>query len=283
MLKNLNKTDFDNYIDFAYSLALDQSKSVYPTYTDGIKTKEDFVVRAKKAFARENEEILLFEVGGAVEGWIHYYALEDDACISFCAFNINQYTEVAIDEFVKYASTKYKGYTLQFGLPTANVNTISCLEKKKFGKADECNVDVLHFKNYQLLEVAADITEVTKENFSEFANLHAIHDEDMYWNNERIWEKLDEWHIYLCYISGEVAGAIYYTYFDIMMEIFGVDYGNNQFDETVFKGLLVKALNEGKKDGVSNLIFFNAEEEHATVAGLGFEHVGEYVLYERKI
>ena len=43
MLRILEEDEFDKYIDFAYELATDPAKSGYPTYADGIKTKERFV------------------------------------------------------------------------------------------------------------------------------------------------------------------------------------------------------------------------------------------------
>ncbi len=55
MLKKLQEQDFDRYVDFAYQLALDMTKSGYPTYADGIKTKDDFVARAREAFSTDNE------------------------------------------------------------------------------------------------------------------------------------------------------------------------------------------------------------------------------------
>lgn len=283
MLKKLEEKDFDKHVEFAHSLALDQSKSAYPTYTDGIKTKEDFITRAKKAFARENEEILLFEVAGKVEGWIHYFVLEEDKYISFCAFNVNDHVEIAIKEFLEHISHNYRGCTLYFGLPTVNVSAISCLEKIGFDKDDECYVDVMYFDKYQPIEETAGIVQVTKENYSEFAKLHAASDEEMYWNTERIFENLDDWHIYLCYTNDELAGAIYYNYCGTSMEIFGVDFPNDSYDETTFKALLIKALNEGKKDGCSDLTFFNGECEHSVVSELGFTHVGEYVLYTQEV
>lgn len=42
MLRICTEQDFNTYFDFVYELALDQSKSGYPTYSDGIKTKEMF-------------------------------------------------------------------------------------------------------------------------------------------------------------------------------------------------------------------------------------------------
>ena len=42
MLIKPTREEGETYIDFAYELALDPSRSGYPTYADGIKTKEDF-------------------------------------------------------------------------------------------------------------------------------------------------------------------------------------------------------------------------------------------------
>jgi len=53
MLIKLKEQDFDKYIDFAYALALDLTKSGYPTYTDGIKTREDFIRQSRRAFTNE--------------------------------------------------------------------------------------------------------------------------------------------------------------------------------------------------------------------------------------
>ncbi len=45
MLRLCEKDEFDQYIDLAYELALDLTRSGYPTYCDGIKTKKMFVER----------------------------------------------------------------------------------------------------------------------------------------------------------------------------------------------------------------------------------------------
>lgn len=39
MLRKLEEKEINNYIDFAYTLALDITKSSYPTFTDGVKSK----------------------------------------------------------------------------------------------------------------------------------------------------------------------------------------------------------------------------------------------------
>lgn len=43
MLQVLEKKDFDQYINMAYEISSDLSRTSFPVYTDGVKTKEDFV------------------------------------------------------------------------------------------------------------------------------------------------------------------------------------------------------------------------------------------------
>ena len=92
MLRICTEQEYQKYADFVYEIATDQSKSGYPTYSDGIKTKEMFLDRSQKAFSRDTENILLFEYEGTVEGWIHYYWLPEDRYLSTVSFNINSHT-----------------------------------------------------------------------------------------------------------------------------------------------------------------------------------------------
>jgi len=42
MLIEPTKEQVEKYLDFCYGLALDPTRSGYPTYTDGVKTREYF-------------------------------------------------------------------------------------------------------------------------------------------------------------------------------------------------------------------------------------------------
>ncbi len=44
MLRELNQSNYKNYLDWAYSLALDMTRSGYPTYADGLKSRAEFDV-----------------------------------------------------------------------------------------------------------------------------------------------------------------------------------------------------------------------------------------------
>ena len=60
MLVKATAEDIEKYVARVYELAMDQSKSGYPTYTDGFKTKEDFFKDARESVTGDTQEILLF-------------------------------------------------------------------------------------------------------------------------------------------------------------------------------------------------------------------------------
>ena len=49
MLRAHTEQNYKKYADFVYEPAIDQSKSVYPTYSDGIQTKEMLLSHSRQA------------------------------------------------------------------------------------------------------------------------------------------------------------------------------------------------------------------------------------------
>ena len=64
MLRQLGKDEYMQYLDSAYELTLDMSRSCYPTYADGLKTREDFDAHAARPFQRDDYTMLLYEEDG---------------------------------------------------------------------------------------------------------------------------------------------------------------------------------------------------------------------------
>ena len=148
MLVPLQEKDFDKYIDFAYELALDPTRAGYPAYFDGIKTKEDFIIAARKGFSRPGEQILLYQENGQVEGWIHYYDLAEDRYLGFRACCVRRNTAQALDELQEYLTARYSDYDLTMGFPEANREAISWLERSGFSVFDDLNDYHLLFSQY---------------------------------------------------------------------------------------------------------------------------------------
>lgn len=279
MLKRLQEQDFDRYVDFAYELALDMTKSGYPTYADNIKTKDDFVTRARKSFSTSTEDILLFEQDGKTAGWIHYFYLPEDHYLDTCAFCIASGTEEALTEFIAFAREHFPGSELYLGFPKENTEAVTMLKASGFDCIEESYNDAVDFEEYTLQPEDAGILPITRENYELFSVLHSRNDQDMYWNSARILDAIERWRIYVCLRNGETAGAIYFMDDKSMPEIFGVDFPGNVYDSSVFRALLVAALNCCKQSGAKHMIFFNESASQADAVACGFRCIGKYVCF----
>lgn len=281
MLKPCAKNEFDQYVDFAYELATDAEKSAYPTYCDGIKTKEMFIERLLKAYERETEEILLFETCGNVEGLIHYHWIPEDNYIATCGFNINKDTKLAISEFLALVEKRFKGYDLFLGFPAENSSAVNFFEEQGF----ECIED--DYNNTAFLDLVNDIPtfknliRITRENYESFKILHDQIEGDMYWNSKRIWNDLDNWTIYVEEKDKVPRGAVYYTNIsDDWAEIFGIDLDNDEFDQDIFKTLLYASLADAKSKGSKTMTFFCDGKGEQAALECGFSCVGRYLCYK---
>lgn len=282
MLIKPTQEEGETYIDFAYILSQDPSRSGYPTYTDGIKTKADFTEACRRGLTRDNRRVLLYLENGIVSGWIQFFFEEDSRYLQTDIFNISGSIPVALQEFSLYCEENFPGYTLYLGFPGENTSAVRCLEDEGWMCLERSWNDVLSFENYQLKEEKGDIVKVTRENFVDFRCLHQPVEGDMYWNCSRLLDCLDEWAIWMYYDRGKPEAAVYFRDEEILCEIFGVDFAGNSYDEEIFCRLVRKALNECFLQGKKYMVFFNDEETQRSALRLGFNCVGEYVLYVKK-
>jgi len=284
MLKACTEQDYKKYRDFVHELALDQSKSGYPTYSDGIKTKEMFFERAEKAFSRETEQILLFEYHGIVEGWIHYYWIPEDNYLSTVSLNINSATEEAMGEFLSFAEENFKGYNLFLGYSKSNKKAVEFLSTHGFECIEEDYNNTAFLEKYESAPENGGMVSVTKENYELFRKLHTQAEGDMYWNSDRIYADIENWVIFVKVKNNEPIGCVYYMDADDgWFEIFGIDLKDGIFNPALFRELLVKALNEAKMRGGKYMTFFCDEEGQEIASKIGFECVGEYVCFRKSL
>ena len=285
MLKKLEQQDFDRYVDFAYELALDMTKSGYPTYADGIKTKSDFISRARAALSADNEEILLFERNGSVAGWIHYFYLPEDRYLDTSSFCIAEGMAEALAEFTAFARERFPGSTLYLGFPKENTEAVSALEASGFELIEESFNDVLDYNGYIPRPESGDIVPVTRENYQLFTELHSKYDEEMYWNSERILRVIENWRLFVLIRNEKPAGAVYFRIWEdkLLSEIFGIDFPGGVYDGEVFRTLLTAALNCDKRRGTRHMVFFNEDESQSDTLACGFRCVGRYVCFKKEL
>lgn len=284
MLRSCTEQEFKQYADFVYELALDPSRSSYPTYTDGIKTKEMFLERAQSAFSKATEEILLFEYEETVEGWIHYYFISEDHYLSAVTFNIQTHMKQALQEFLEFVQIRFKGYELYLGFPTDNKNAVDFLSNHEFECIEDDFNNTAFLEKYEPIPISDSVILITKENFNYFRTLHRTFEQDMYWNSDRIYAALDKWIIFVKLRQDEVLGSVYLIDCDDdWFEIFGIDMKDEIFDSEVFYELLGKALNTAKERNGKYMTFFCEKEQLEIVKKLGFQCISEYVCYKKLI
>ena len=281
MLRSCTKNEFDQYGNFTYEIAIDLTKSGYPTYCDGIKTKDMFIERSLKAFERENEQMLLFICEGEVQGMIHYYWLPEDQYLSTIGFNIAKATEQALSEFLAYIGDRFKGYDVFLGFPAENISAVGFLAGQGFECIENDYNNTAFLEKMDKILENGDAIRIDRENFESFRILHSQIDGDMYWNAERIFANMDNWVIFVREIDGEPQGAIYYiNAADGWFEIFGIDMNHGEHNPELFKELLMTALYDAKHRGGHVMTFFCDEEYEAAAKECGFICAGNYLCYK---
>lgn len=287
MLTLAGRADIDAHIEMFYELSQDLTRSSFPTYTDGIKTKSEFFEKTYGGLEQEDEELLLYCEDGEVLGLIRYYWIEKEKYLSIAAFDVKRGTARAIDEFLRHVGKRFAGYQIDLGFPKENTEALSHLAALGFRKLEENECFVLHFSDYEPLAEEPGVVPVTEENYPAFRALHD-QDTDMYWNSDRLLgavrgETEYPWRLYLYCENGEALGCVYFTYVEDMMEIFGIDYKGGAFRGDVMKKLLVRALNQSKADGMLHMTYFTGDEESCVLRELPFVRVTTYVAYTSHI
>ena len=227
-------------------------------------------------FQRDNYTMLLYEQDGEPLGLIQFYVMDDDRYIQPDIFCIKKNYGRAVREFVEYLRGLYPGCELHFGVSHTNKEAVEALERLGFEREEVSLVGVMRFEEYSPLPETAETVRVTRENFSPFAALHAQWDDSMYWNSARLLEALDDWNIYMVQQDGAATAAVYFRYVDGSMEIFGVDFENDRFNAEDFRTLMVRALNQSKKDGMKDMTFLHEDETHPAAESVGIRIIDTY-------
>lgn len=290
MLHKISKTEYDRYKDRIYDISSDLSCSSFPIYADGVKDREFFYSKSLRGLNSGSEEILLYEKGGEVLGWVHYYFIESDSYLGISSMLIEKNFGSALEELFEYWGRRFAGFSWCFYLPSENIDALKFMSENGFSASSEEVVDVLLFKNYSLETRGTEdenIIEINSGNFGIFENIHSRCDGGMYWTSERIKNALDKWRIFAYVKDGNCLQALYYICVGKDFEIFGIDSAeeNNdaEFDGYMTEKLLISGLNAAKKEGAESMYFFNDEKTHRMAEKSGFKRITNALCFEGKI
>ncbi len=273
MLTKITKQQFDSCIDYAYSLALDITKSSYPTFTDNIKTKSDFVDMSLRGLEGDNE-ILLFTHNGTVHGWVQVFWEEDNRYLQLQAFLIDNYIDIAITQLDKYIADNFVGYEVYMGFAPDNKQACSYLSKS-YKLIEHSYNHVLHFSNCKLSPCHdVPLTKIDRDNFHLFASMHDSV-ADTYWTSSRLQDNLDKFYIYVAMACNKPVGYIYYNIAGGMAEIYGVQYDNT----TTLQLLLSCALYNCAVLGAEHMCYLATAEQSDVLVQLGFDFISQYYCF----
>lgn len=282
MLIKATPDDITKYGDFVYRLALNPEKSCYPTYIDGIKTRADFFDAAKRAVSSETSELLLFESGGELEGWISYDWVPEDKYLQLNGFNINRATEQAMTELLERLQTRFAGYTAYFGFPVENHAAIRFLAGNGFRCIERDWNHSFFFDGFTPQKDSPCVEKISRRNLDKFrAVYHAT--PDTYWNADRICDAINNWLVYVYNDGNTPIATVFLTGRDRYYEVFGAEFSDGIFRENVLRELLTASLNACRRDGAKYLTYFCGENERTVLRQLGFQSVGQYVLYIKEL
>ncbi len=192
MLTPLQEKDFDKYVNFAYELALDPARTFYHVYFDGIKTKADFIAKARRTFTRPTEEILLYQEDGAVEGWLYYFYQPEDRYLQLASSCVRRNMAQALEELSGYLAERYPGCDWWVGFPAENREAEAWAKGAGFRQFDDAQNYSFFFDRYDPVPDDPSVERITEENFEKFRRVHRTIETDMFWNCQRVREKLSE-------------------------------------------------------------------------------------------
>lgn len=278
MLVKATLEDIEKYGGWVYELALDPTRSGYPTYADGIKTKEDFLADAERGVTKEASELLLFVLDGTVQGWMKYFWIPEDRYLQLCGCNIQHGTRQALAELLGWLKPRFDGYTLYFGFPGENAEAICFLRENGFQCIEEDWNHSLFFDRYAPRPEDGHTARITRENFDDFRAVYQTGPET-YWNCDRIFETFEDWTIFVYYQETVPTAAVFLQGADGYAEIYGMEFADDVFQEEAYRALLTAALNACKQMGAAYMTYFCGEEERKILPEFGFDCVGQYVLY----
>lgn len=282
MLTKAELEDAKTYGDFAYELAMDKTRSCYPAYYDGIKTRDDFYASAVEAVKDEHSELLLFSMNGKVEGWVQYYWLPEDRYLQLTGCNIACGTAQALKELMERIEKSFSGYSLYFGFPGENAEALEFLEKHGFTCLERVWNNTLLFQSYTTLPENGNVKLIDRDSFADFRSIHQAFEADVYWTCDRIYEALDKWSIFVYYRDQEPKAAIFTWSDGKSCEIFGLETLGDH-EGKAGRALVTAVLNRCKSMKAENMTFLCDDDALPAVQELGFDTLGQYTCWMKKL
>ena len=275
MLRPVCEEELDALIDVFWPVALDLTHSTYPTYTDGVKTREDFAAAVGRALREDWGEVLV-HVHEGVDNGLLVIDVTDNEFVSLSVGLTRAHQPECLTETLAYLAQKHSGMTLWLGFAPENVEMLTFAKSQGFRLLDDSVNWNIALADWQPC-AAGRAVPVSRENFTLFSALWT--DRSMYWNAQRIRAAMDRW---MLFVTVDGSGAVACMDEGVMLEIFGFQYVGG-YAADAHRALMTACLNAAKAKGARYLTYFSDREEAAVMQQLSFRWVSDYRCYEMKL
>lgn len=118
----------------------------------------------------------------------------------------------------------------------------------------------------------------------EIATFHNKYNLNIWWNSERIFEKIDLWKIHVIIKKDKIVGSIFIKLIkDDEAEVFGISIDEEYINNNIELKLLSEATYSIFEQGRKELLYFVDEFDKVgleAALNVGFKHIDTYRSYE---
>lgn len=220
------------------------------------------------AIKKENQKIYAVVNNNNIEGLFVWLILPDEKYIEMI-IGLSRVKE-AIEEMISFIEKEHLGYKLDFVINPKNEVFKSVLNKRNASFDSEqqkmiwCK-DVI-IKNLPYVEL------LTSKNEPQYKN---IHNEDVYWNSERILNAKDKFRVYVAIKNEEVIGYLDVTHCYKQNEPYYLFVKEEFLNQGYEQSLLNEAIKNNKPNGMMVLVDVSSTNEIKIYEDVGFRKVAK--------
>lgn len=280
MIVEAREEFIDDIVDCSWKLFCDKTKCGFPKFKSYNEMYDTFL----KSIRDIDNKVLVYYENSEIIGVLNLMVVKEKKYLESIGGILTKknFNFVAM-KFIDYLKVSYGGYEMDLGFPLENKDAINFLEGINAQLMDSSITMLLKKDDFIKTSNYSDVILLTSDYYSEYAIFHDKHNPNMYWNSNRIFEKLDIWNIYIIRKEEKIVGSIFIKATKNVVEVFGLSVD----EEYKHKGLEIKLLSESISDILSkwneDILFFVEEDETDTFNAtlkLEFKQIDTYRSYK---
>lgn len=289
VIKEIGEENLQDVVKFAWELSKNKAKNSFPKF----ESYEDMYDVFKKSVNDENDKVLAFYENGNLCGVLNLLIKPEDAYMQGNGgiYAKDNFSNVAT-QFIDYIKNNYTDYELFFGYSSDNDEGINYMEKIKAELVEASYTMELKNTYFIYTNQLKDnlVVKLIPDYYQEFLKFHDLYNPDMYWNSQRLLEKINLFDIFVIIKENKIVGSIVISSYEILgtkeAEIFAVTVDNKFQHGGLELALLSESLRNIFDKGVERVLYFidkSAKDELEAAYQIGFKQIDDYNCYRIKV